>query len=65
MLTPASTPQDTLCDCYVVRDGKLCFMSGNNIVVIYEHFPDNGPALEALVENVIRYENNHSLPEEN
>ena len=45
---------------YIVKDGKLCFISGKNIVVIREHFPDSGPTPEMLVENMIRYDSKNS-----
>jgi len=48
-----------------VKDGKPCFISGKNIVFIREHFADNGLTPEILIENMIRYESKHSLPEKN
>ena len=56
---------DTSGSQYIVKDGKLCFISGKNIVFIREHFADNGLTPEILVENMIRYESKHSLPEKN
>ena len=50
---------------YAVKDGRLCFVTGKNIVFIREHFADNGLTPEFLVENMIRYESKHSLPEKN
>jgi|GEM_PF-3868762 len=48
---------------YIVKDGKLCFISDKNIVFIREHFSDNGLTPEMLVENMIRYESEHSPSE--
>jgi hypothetical protein len=46
--------------CFIIRDGKMFFVSDNNIVFIREHFPDTGSTPERLIENTIRYENNYS-----
>jgi len=46
-----------------VKDGRLCFVSDKNIVFIREHFADSGLTPDMLVENMIRYESEHSPSE--
>ena len=47
--------------CFAVKDGKIFFVSDNNIVFIREHFPAAGAAPETLVENTIRYDSENLL----
>ena len=44
---------------FVHMDGRLSFQSGNTTVYIKEHFPIAGATPEKLIENTIRYDNEH------
>ena len=58
LIVPLIKPkyENAMHGCFAVKDGKMFFVSDNNIIFIREHFPAAGASPETLVENTIRYD---------